>query len=85
MVDDERGVVLDVEVTTGEINEGQVLLARLDATTQTTGAVIRAATADAGYAYARVFAGLEVRDIKAIIPTKAEPIRSQGPAQALPL
>jgi hypothetical protein len=31
VVDDVRGVVLDVEVTTGEINEGQVVLERIDA------------------------------------------------------
>jgi transposase len=79
VVDDLCGVVLDVEVTTGEVNEGQELLARLDATVETTGAAIRAATADAGYAYAKVFAGLEARDIEAIIPTKAEPIRSPVP------
>jgi transposase len=79
VVDDVCGVVLDVEVTTGEVNEGQELLARLDATAETTGREIRAATADAGYAYAKVFAGLEARDIDAIIPTKAEPIRSKVP------
>jgi IS5 family transposase len=50
VVDDVRGVVLDVEVTTGELNEGQVILARLDATAATTGQAIVTATADAGYA-----------------------------------
>jgi len=79
VVDDLFGVVLDVEVTTGEINEGQELLARLDAAAQTTGSAIRVATADAGYAYAKVFGGLEAREIEAIIPTKAEPIRSRVP------
>jgi transposase len=79
VVDDACGVILDVEVTTGEINEGQELLARLDAAARTTGAAIRVATADAGYAYAKVFGGLEARDIAAIIPTKAEPIRSKVP------
>jgi len=79
VVDDACGVILDVEVTTGEVNEGQELLARLDAAAETTGKAIRAVTADAGYAYAKVFAGLEARDIKAIIPTKAERIRSKVP------
>jgi hypothetical protein len=37
VVDDVRGVVLDVEVTTGEVNEGQIILERLDATAATTG------------------------------------------------
>jgi transposase len=79
VVDDAFGVVLDVEVTTGEVNEGQVVLERLDATAETTGAVIKTATADAGYAYARVFGGLERRSIDAVIPAKAEPIRSPVP------
>jgi transposase len=79
VVDDEFGVVLDVEVTTGETNEGQVLMERLDATAATKGVAIKTATADAGYAYAKVFGGLERRSIEAVIPTKAEPIRSAVP------
>jgi transposase len=79
VVDDLCGVVLDVEVTTGETNEGQELLARLDAAAQSAGSAIKVATADAGYAYAKVFAGLEAREIEAIIPTKTEPIRSKVP------
>jgi hypothetical protein len=79
VVDDEFGVVLDVEVTTGETNEGQVIMERLDATVATTGVAIKTATADAGYAYAKVFGGLERRGIEAVIPTKAEPIRSAVP------
>ena len=51
VVDDVRGVIMDVEVTTGEINEGQQTLTRLDATAQTVGKSIKAVTADAGYAY----------------------------------
>jgi hypothetical protein len=49
VVDDLSGVVLDVEVTTGEVNEGQAILERLDAAAATTGAPIGAVTADAGY------------------------------------
>ena len=79
VVDDVRGVVLDVEVTTGEMNEGQVILERLDATAATTGQAIRTATADAGYAYGKVYGGLERRGIDPIIPAKAEPIRSPVP------
>ena len=51
MVDDEFGVVLDVEVTTGEANEGDRLLERLDAAGTITGAEIATVTADAGHAY----------------------------------
>jgi len=79
VVDDVRGVVLDVEVTTGELNEGQVILERLDATVATTGRAIVTATADAGYAYAKVYGGLERRGIDPLIPTKAEPIRNAVP------
>jgi hypothetical protein len=79
VVDDAFGVVLDVEVTTGEVNEGQVVLARIDAAAETTGTPIRTMTADAGYAYAKVYGGLERREIEAVIPAKAEPIRSPVP------
>jgi transposase len=47
VVDDVRGVILDVEVTTGEINEGQVIIDRVDAAMETTGALIKTVTADA--------------------------------------
>ena len=79
VVDDVFGVVLDVEVTTGETNEGEQLLARLDAVEETTGVEVATVTADAGYAYAKIFGGLERRGIAGIIPTKAEPIRSPVP------
>jgi transposase len=79
VVDDERGVILDVEVTTGELNEGQIVESRIDATMGTTGVPIMIATADAGYAYAKVYGALERRGIEAVIPPKAEPIRSPVP------
>ena len=46
---------------------------------RTTGIRPTAVTADAGYAYAKVYAALEKRDIDAVIPAKAEPIRSRVP------
>ncbi|GAB0120388.1 transposase [Acidisoma sp. 7E03] len=78
-IDDHVGVVLDVEVTTGEVNEGEPFLARLDAVEALTGKAIKTVTADAGYAYAKLYAGLEERNITAVIPAKAEPIRSPVP------
>ncbi|MCK1641458.1 transposase [Bradyrhizobium sp. 157] len=54
-VDDVKGVVVDVEVTTGEENEGMAVEAQLDAIAMTTGVAIKTATMDAGYAYAKVF------------------------------
>ena len=78
-VDDLRGVILDVDVTTGEVNEGQVIERQVDATMATTGVPIVTVTADAGYAYAKVYGALERRRIDALIPTKAEPIKSAVP------
>ena len=78
-IDDQVGVVLDVEVTTGEVNEGEPFLARVDAVAELTGTAIKTITADAGYAYAKLYAGLEERQIAAVIPAKAEPIRSPVP------
>jgi hypothetical protein len=46
--DDVRGVILDVEVTTGELNEGQVVVERMDATMARTGLPITTVAADAG-------------------------------------
>lgn len=79
VVDDVFGVVLEVEVTTGETNEGEELLSRLDAVEKTIGAKVTTVTADAGYAYGKVYGGLERRGIDAVIPAKAEPIRSKVP------
>ncbi|MDA4327384.1 transposase, partial [Escherichia coli] len=79
VVDDLCGVIVEVEVTTGEANEGDHILDSLDTAAATMGEPIGLATADAGYAYAKVFGGLEARGIDAIIPTKAEPIRSKVP------
>jgi len=79
VVDDLRGVVLDVAVTTGEVNEGQVIIERIDTAMERMGLTISTVTADAGYAYAKVFAAFERRGIDALIPAKAEPIRSRVP------
>jgi IS5 family transposase len=78
-VDDVSGVVLDVTITTGEVNEGQVLEAQVDAIAAATGEAIGTVTADAGYAYGKIYGGLERRGIEALIPAKAEPIRSSVP------
>jgi hypothetical protein len=78
-VDDICGVVLDIEVTTGEVNEGQLILERADVAAETTGATPKVVTADAGYAYAKVYDGFEQRGVEALIPCKSEPIRSPVP------
>lgn len=79
-VDDVAGVIVDVEVVTGEQNEGMAVPARLDAIAETTGAPIAVATMDAGYAYAKVFRALEDRKIEGIVPAKAEP----SPGKVIP-
>jgi transposase len=78
-VDDQSGVVLDVTITTGEVNEGQVLESQIDAVAALTGEKIVTVTADAGYAYGKIYGGLERRGIGPVIPAKAEPIRSPVP------
>jgi transposase len=79
-VDDVAGVIVDVEVTTGEENEGMAVAGRLDAVAATTGRALTIATMDAGYAYAKVFRALEEREVEAIIPAKAE----QSPGKVIP-
>ena len=51
----------------------------MDEIEATTGVDIKTVTADAGYAYAKVYGALERRLIDALIPTKAEPVRSPVP------
>jgi transposase len=76
---DQAGVVVDVEITTGEVNEGGELVPAIARVEAITGSHVAIATADAGYAYAKVYGQLERRRTAAIIPPKAEPIRSPVP------
>jgi transposase len=76
---DRAGVIVDVEVTTGELNEGDELVPALARVEAVTGRPVATATPDAGYAYAKVYGALERRGTAAIIPPKAEPIRSPVP------
>ncbi len=78
-VDDLRGVVLDVGVTTGETNEGDSIEGQVDEVARTSGREIKTVTGDAGYAYGKVYGALERRGIDPLIPAKAEPIRSRVP------
>lgn len=80
-VDDQTGVVVDIAITTGELNEGAELTPAVERIELLTGIHIETVTADAGYAYAKVYGSLEERGIEAIIPAKAEPIRSPVPTR----
>jgi len=79
VVDDLRGVVLDVEVTTGEVNEGDVIEGQVENVRECSGGTVETVTADAGYAYGKVYGALERRGIDPLIPAKAEPIKSRVP------
>ena len=85
VVDDVRGVIVDVEVTAGQTNEGQVIIERIDAAAATTGRPVKTVTADAGYAYGKVYGDLERRGIDPVIPAKTEPIRGPVPFAAVPI
>ncbi|MFT8247359.1 IS1182 family transposase [Roseomonas sp. BN140053] len=78
-VDDGFGVIRDVEVTTGQANEGDHALPQVDAVAAVTGTAVKVVTADQGYAYGKVYGGLEERGIDPVIPAKKEPIRSRVP------
>ncbi|SFN95128.1 Transposase DDE domain-containing protein [Bradyrhizobium sp. Rc3b] len=68
-VDDKVGVILDVAVTTGRTNEGEMIELQVDEVGAITGIDIKVVTADAGYAYAKVYGALERRGIDALIPS----------------
>ncbi len=78
-VDDVLGVILDVEVTTGQANEGDHILPQVDAVAAVTGIALKTVTADQGYAYGKVYGGLERRGIDPVIPAKKEPVRAKVP------
>ena len=71
-VDGERGVVLDIAVTTGSVHDTMTVDQPLDAIPDLTGRAIQTVTMDAAYAITRVFAGLEQRGIEAVVPAKRE-------------
>jgi len=71
-VDDKAGVVVDVEVTTGEASEGRQLVEQIERTESNTNRRIETVTADAGYAHPANYAALENRKIEAIIPPQKE-------------
>lgn len=80
-VDDTAGIVVDVAVTTGEVNEGTQLVAGLARIEATTGVPVRTVTADGAYAHPANYAALETRGMAAVIPPAAERQR----ARRLPL
>ena len=67
-VDDKSGIVVDVDVTTGEQSEGKQLLEQLGRVEANTGKAAGTVTADASYAHAANYAALEAGNVEAVIP-----------------
>ena len=76
-VDDAAGVIVDVEVTTGEASEGQRLPEQLERVEATTGKKVATVTGDTGYAHSSNYALLEERDTEAVIPPQPEPRKAK--------
>ena len=74
-VDDHAGVIVDVDVTTGEASEGKQLPDQIDRAEANTGCRIKTVTADGGYAHSRNYMMLENRRIDAVIPPQRQNTR----------
>lgn len=66
------GVVVSVITTTGAVNESSVFLDQVEEIQTSLDRTPTCMTADAGYAYAKIYRGLEARGIIPVIPAKAE-------------
>ena len=71
-VDDQAGVIVDIDVTTGEASEGEQLADQIERVEANTGRKIKTVTADAGYAHSKNYIALENRQIDAVIPPQRE-------------
>jgi hypothetical protein len=76
-VDDFEGIVVDVEIVTGEEHDTGRFQERLNAIEETLGVNPGRVTADTIYGVGRVYAALEERQIEAVIPPLRSP-RRQG-------
>ena len=72
-VDDKAGVIVDVEVTTGEVNEGKRLLGQVERVQEATGEAVETVTADKAYSSAENYSALEALEIEAVIPPQSAP------------
>ncbi len=71
-VDDTCGVIVDVDITTGQQSEGSQLPEQIKRIEENTGGEIKTLSADAGYAHGKNYEHLEERNIDAIIPPQKE-------------
>jgi transposase len=70
-VDDAFGVIIDVDVTTGQTSEGSQLIEQIERIEANTGVKVKTLAADAGYAHGKNYEYLEDKGIDAIIPAQA--------------
>lgn len=77
-VEDSNGVVVDVEVTTGERSEGAELEGQLARVRERTGVPTQVVTCDAGYAWAENYDALERAGTDAVIPPARTARRAAG-------
>lgn len=82
-VDDHAGIVVDVEVVTGEEHDATHVMERLDAIVETLDRPVGRVTADASYGIGRVYAALEERETGYVIPHR-KAIR-RGDAKGFPV
>jgi transposase len=69
-VDDVCGVIVDVEITTGQVSEGSQLPCQVERIESNTGIEIETLSADAGYGNGKNYRHLKQKNIDAIIPPK---------------
>lgn len=79
-VDDAAGIIVDVDVTTGEDSEGVRMVETLDRIETATGKRMERVTADTAYAHPRNYAACEARNTDAIIPPQKTPRTTAMPA-----
>ena len=78
-VDDQTGILIDVELTTGEINEGTKLTETIERVEGMTGKPIKPVTADKGYSHSVNYRELDKRGIDAVIPPQRDSNYGKGP------
>ena len=71
-VDDTCGVIVDVNITTGQDSEGRQLPDQVKRIEENTGMEIKTLSADAGYAHGKNYEHLEDKGIDAVIPPQKE-------------
>jgi len=71
-VDDICGVIVDVDITTGQQSEGSQLPDQIERIENNIGRKVKNVSADSGYAHGRNYEHLEEKKIDAIIPPQSE-------------